>query len=307
MNSIFSWGLTLIRSIQELLGPGMLAPMKVITFFGTEIFALAALPLIYWCVDRRKGARLGVVILFSAFLNLWVKMLFMQPRPYDFDASVGLAREPTPGFPSGHSQTSMTFWGMMLTIAHGPWRIATFVAIPLLVGLSRMYLGVHFPTDVLGGWLLGGLVLGLFYGFGKKIEAMMAKWNLRLRIIAIAIVALGMNMLMRDDTRLSGVFFGSGVGFALASGNLRFDAAGDFLKRGLRYVLGLAGTLILYLGPKALLGDTIASQQALINFLRYGLIGIWVAYGAPWCFIKLKPLSMEQGETEKMIGDAKGN
>jgi len=285
----------------------MLVPMNVITFLGTEIFALAALPLIYWCVDRKKGARLGVVILFSTFLNLWIKMLFMQPRPYDFDASVGLARELTPGFPSGHSQTSVTFWGMMLTILRGPWRTVAFVAIPLLVGLSRLYLGVHFPTDVLGGWLLGGLVLGLFYGFGGKIEAMMAKWNLRLRIIAIAIVALGMNMLMRDDTRLSGVFFGSGVGFALASGNLRFNAGGDFVKRVLRYGLGLAGTLILYLGPKTLLGDTFSSQQALVNFLRYGLIGIWVAYGAPWCFIKLKLLSMEPGDEEKMIADVKGN
>ena len=307
MNSTFAWGLNLIRGIQGFLGPGMLVPMKVITFFGTEIFALAALPLVYWCVDRKKGARLGLVTLLSAFLNLWVKMLFTQPRPYDFDPSVGLARESTPGFPSGHSQTSVTFWGMMLMILRGPWRIVAFVAIPLLVGFSRLYLGVHFPTDVLGGWLLGGLVLGLFYGFGGKIEALMAKWDLRSRIIAVAIVALGMNVLMRDDTRLSGVFFGSGVGFALASGNLRFDAGGDFAKRGLRYALGLAGTLILYLGPKALLGDMMASQRALINFLRYGLIGIWVAYGAPWCFIKLKLLSLERAPAENMAEDAKGN
>ena len=307
MNSTFAWGLNLIRGIQGVFGPGMLVPMKVITFLGTEIFALAALPLVYWCVDRKKGARLGLVTLFSAFLNLWVKMLFTQPRPYDFDPSVGLARESTPGFPSGHSQTSVTFWGMMLMILRGPWRIVAFVAIPLLVGLSRLYLGVHFPTDVFGGWLLGGLVLGLFYGFGGKIEALMAKWDLRSRIIAVAIVALGMNVLMRDDTRLSGVFFGSGVGFALASGNLRFDAGGDFAKRGLRYALGLAGTLILYLGPKALLGDMMASQRALINFLRYGLIGIWVAYGAPWCFIKLKLLSLERAPAENMAEDAKGN
>ena len=271
----------------------MLVPMEVITFLGTEIFALAALPLIYWCVDRKKGARLGIVILFSAFLNLWVKILVNQPRPYDFEPSIGLAREPTTGFPSGHSQTSITFWGMMLTILPGPARIVAFIAIPLLVGLSRLYLGVHFPTDVLGGWLLGGLVLGLFYGFGAKIEAMMGKWSLRLKVIAVAIVALAMNLLMPSDTRLSGVFFGSGLGFALASGNLRFDAGGSLAKRILRYAAGLAGTLILYLGPKLLLGDTYSSQEALVNFLRYGLIGIWVAYGAPWCFLRLKLVVLE--------------
>ena len=293
MNPILSWGLGLVRSFQTFFGPAMLGPMKAITFLGTEIFALAALPLIYWCVDRKKGARIGIVVLFSAFLNLFAKLLFLQPRPYDFDPAVGLAFEPTTGFPSGHAQTSITFWGSMLTILPSPLRIMAFIAIPLLIGISRIYLGVHFPTDVLGGWVLGGLVLVLFYAFTTRIESVLERLNLQMRLVVVSIVALAMNAFMPSDTMLSGAFFGSAAGFVLASKNLRFDSGGSFAKKSFRYIVGIAGTIILYLGPKLLLGDALPAQQALIRFLRYTVVGGWVAYGAPWCFLKLKLIQLE--------------
>jgi hypothetical protein len=305
VNSILSWGLDVVREIQKTLGAGMLIPMQAITFFGSEAFAIAALPLLYWCVDRKKGARIGILVLFSAFMNLFVKFLFMQPRPYDFDPSVGLVREITPGLPSGHGQMSITFWGGMLTVLPRLAGIIALVLIPLFVGISRLYLGVHFPTDIFAAWGIGGLMLGLFYGFGPAVEALLHSWNLRLRIIAIAIVALAMNFLLPSDTLLAGAFFGSAVGFALASNNLRFDAGGSFANKAKRYFLGIAGTAILYFGPKLVLGDSFASQEALIRFIRYGFIGLWVSYGAPWCFLRLNLVGLEkepEAEAERKRG-----
>ena len=305
MDPVLSWGLDFVHSVQGFLGPGMLAPMKVLTFLGSEVFAIAALPLIYWCVDRRKGARIGIIVLFSAFLNLWVKLLFRQPRPYDFDPAVGLARENTFGLPSGHSQMSITFWGSMLTVLPRLLGIIMLVALPVLVGISRVYLGVHFPTDVLGGWILGGTILIIFYALDARIEAFLHRLSVRARLIAISGVALLMNMAMPSDTLLSGAFFGSAVGFALANKNLRFDAGGDLNKRLLRYVLGIAGTSVIYFGPQLLLGDAPGSQENLIRFLRYGFIGLWVAYGAPWCFHKLGIVSLETNAEVYGAGSAK--
>ena len=68
--SILLWGLEVVRGVQKALGPGMLGVMELVTFFGSEGFVLAMLPLIYWCVNREAGARIGIAVLFSAFLNL---------------------------------------------------------------------------------------------------------------------------------------------------------------------------------------------------------------------------------------------
>ncbi len=296
MDALTAWGLEFVRATQDTLGRAFLLPMQAITLLGSELFALAALPLIYWCVDRKKGARIGILVLFSAFANLWVKTLFKLPRPYELDPSLELARENTSAFPSGHSQNSIAFWGAALTVLPKGIGLAAFIALPLLVGLSRIYLGVHFPVDVMAGWALGGFFVALFYGIGLRIEAALHNLESRFRMIIVAAVALAMNFLMPEDAMLGGAFLGSGIGFVLVSKNLRFEAKGRLADKAMRYVLGMAGAVVIYLGPKYLLGDSFPAQASLIRFLRYGLLGFWVSYGAPLVFLKLRLIGLESSK-----------
>ncbi|MCX7026561.1 MAG: phosphatase PAP2 family protein [Spirochaetes bacterium] len=296
MNPILTWGLDVVRSLQGSLGHFFLIPMKAITLLGSEFFVLAALPLIYWCVDRKKGARLAILILLSAFLNLWVKSLFMQPRPYDIDPSVGLDKDPTSAFPSGHSQTSVTFWGGMLDILPRTIGIVAAIAVPFLVGFSRVYLGAHFPTDVLAGWVFGVLIVGLYKVLDLRVETLLGGRKTSIKMIVVAAAVLGMNALMPHDTALAGAFFGGATGFVFASKTARFSAKGKLSIKALRYLLGIACTLVLYIVPKLLLGDAFPTEAAMIRFLRYGLVGAWVAYGAPRLFLALKLAEPESGE-----------
>jgi len=288
VNPILSWGLDVVRGLQGSLGHFFLIPMKAITFFGSEIFILVALPLIYWCVDRKKGARLAILVLVSTFLNLWVKTLFMQPRPYDLDPSVGLDKDPTSAFPSGHSQASVTFWGGMLDILPRTLGIVAVVVMPLLVGFSRVYLGAHFPTDVLAGWAFGAAIVVLYKVLGRRIEDLLKEARTEIQMLIAAAAALGMNALMPGDTATAGAFFGGAAGFIFASKSARFDASGKLRVKLLRYLLGMACTAALYVVPKLLLGNLFPAQAALIRFLRYGLVAAWVAYGAPRLFLALK-------------------
>jgi len=289
MEEILSWGLDVVRSIQTVASPGLTAFMKALSLAGSEYFYLLFLPILFWCIDERFGLRLGVIVLMSAFVNGWLKVVFAQPRPYDLDPSVGLARETSHGLPSGHAQGTSTFWGTLAPRIRRPWGLVLALAAPLAIGFSRLYLGVHFPTDVFLGLALGWSFALAGFLLGDKAVALLATWNVRVHIVLIAVFALGMNALNMKDTSLPGVFFGTAIGGVFLSRKLRFDASsGSVAVKAARLALGLAGVAIIYLGGKLLSPEAGEPQYALVRFIRYGLVGGWVSFGAPWLFLRLK-------------------
>jgi undecaprenyl-diphosphatase len=121
---------------------------------------------------RRMYSRSAVLLLSIGGIALGVtflKLLFARARPTDVGAII---EETSFSFPSGHSMGSM---GLALTIAllmwPTKWRVPVVIACVvyvLIVGFSRMYLGVHYPTDVAAGWLLGAGWVGLVYAIFKS-------------------------------------------------------------------------------------------------------------------------------------------
>ncbi|MDP2792058.1 MAG: phosphatase PAP2 family protein [Rectinemataceae bacterium] len=294
MSDVLSWGLDVVRSVQTLASPGLTTAMKIVSLAGSMEFYIAFLPLVYWCVDRRKGVRLGITLLVSAFLNLWLKALLLQPRPYQLDQSVMLDTADSWGLPSGHAQGSAVFWGSLAILFKKTILIAAAIVLPLLVGFSRVYLGVHFPTDVFAGWGIAVLCLTVFFLFGEKAGLFFRNLDRRYKIIAVAAIALGMNFLMKSDSMPAGAFLGAGIGFVIVSENLRFSAGGSARMRILRYLAGMTTTLLVYLAPKYLIGDMFPSQAYLIRFIRYAAVGGWTSLGAPWLFLRLKLAVLEE-------------
>jgi undecaprenyl-diphosphatase len=101
----------------------------------------------------REGLFAGVAVIGSALLNLGTKQLFARERPSLWES---IAPEATYSFPSGHAMGSMTLaWVVVLLAWHTRWRtpvVVAALAFAVLVGLSRVYLGVHYPSDILAGW-----------------------------------------------------------------------------------------------------------------------------------------------------------
>ena len=295
MDNALAWGLDLIRSVQTLGNPFLTAIMQAFTFTGSEVAYLAAIPLIFWCYDERKGLRLATAFLLSAWMNASLKEVWRQPRPYELDPSVGMAVEKSYGLPSGHAQGSAAFWGILAGWMRSPYGVILAIALPLVVGFSRIYLGVHFPTDVILGWLLGAGVLALYYGFGSSIEAFLSAANLRFRILAVAAVAFLMNAMHPQDASLGGVFFGMGAGYVLMSERFPFSASlsADGGRPALpvlavRYLIGMVGAGLIYVGLKVVFPGEESEWYSLFRFARYGLLGAWVTAGAPWIFLRLK-------------------
>jgi membrane-associated phospholipid phosphatase len=306
MEEVLQWGLECIRQIQTLAAvPGLTLFMRAITNIGSTVVYLFFFPFVYWCVDEKKGLRLAVALFISTWINLALKYFLNQPRPFfaGYDPSVGKVAEIMGGFPSGHAQISLVIlmilasWGIIPRLSRAAhFYIAAFLC--LLIGFSRIYLGVHFPTDVFGGWALGGLILAVYFWAGNRIEAWFEARNPRIGLTAAAALAFAMNMYRPSEYLLmpSGMILGLGVGCFLRRRYIVFNASlrdrsgtGKLLTLIVRYALGITAMVLIYVAAGKVINSLRGSgNYHLYVFIRYVLMAIWSLAGAPWVFCKLR-------------------
>jgi len=306
LESLVPWGIDVIVWVQAMSNPFFNAVFKALTFLGNEEFYLLALPILYWCVNREIGVALGYLSLLSAWVNDVVKYLFKIPRPGAFDVRIRvLTEEIGPSFPSGHAQNAVANWGY-LAYRFRNW-VFTLIAVLLIlgIGLSRVVLGVHFPQDVIGGWLIG-LVLLLIYVW---VEPPTERWLARQKVATQIVLAVGAPVLLiflhpADTDGLypaagsitpMSALAGLGLGIIMERQTVRFRVNGPLWWRGLRFLVGMAVVGVVYLGPRLLLPEGMAyGLEATIRFFRYALVGWAVIFLCPWLFVRLGLASQEE-------------
>jgi membrane-associated phospholipid phosphatase len=292
-------GIDVIRFIQTAASPPLTAFMRAISVLGSAAtFIVLLLPLIYWCVDEKKCLRIGTVVLLSVWLNLVLKYVFDQPRPVfaGYDPSVGmlpLAGEATTGgFPSGHAQNSLVFLIIIASLLKKKlfYGVAAFLC--LLIGFSRIYLGMHFPTDILGGWLIGGLILCIYFLLANRIETLITAGGTRAGLISATALSFIM-ILYRPVTEIlnpAGMLLGLAAGYCLNRLYIGFTASAPsggprYLTLASRFILGMVGFLLPYYATDILNNIFHNTENYnLFVFLRYALLALWISAGAPWLF-----------------------
>ena len=289
MDPLTIWSLDVIAAMQQV-HPALHLFFQGFTFLGQPQFYVLMLPLLMWCVDVRMGARIGVFLLYSSQLNAVLKGSFQLPRPCDFDPSLQLAWCEGYGLPSGHAQFVVAFWGAIAAWARRRWLWALVVALMVLVGFSRIYLGVHFPQDVLAGWAVGGLSLALYLAVQPGVERRLAELELRWQLLLAAGVPLLLFATLpgKSVATAMGTLAGAGVGFALARRYVPFSAAGPMWQRILRFVVGAAVVVPLYVAMEVLSPAEGSWMYLASRFSYFVVIGLWTTLGAPWVFKVLR-------------------
>jgi undecaprenyl-diphosphatase len=139
--------------------------MKFITFLGSEWFVTlltVMVPALIFILRKKECYRLGLLIpaniALGALFNQILKLIFERPRP----ELLRLVEETGYSFPSGHSMNSVIFYGLIAYLIirrsrhWSRYAVAAFLGVlVILIGLSRIYLGVHYASDVLAGFLIG--------------------------------------------------------------------------------------------------------------------------------------------------------
>lgn len=287
MNNILDWGIQVVLWLQQF-SPALDLPFKLITFLGGELFFLLLLPGLYWSLNRRMGARVTMLFLLSTYFNFAVKTVLDQPRPFQYDPRVHqLDEAPGGGLPSGHAQNAVAVWGYLAAQFQRAWLWWLAGLLVVLISLSRLYLGMHFPTDLMGGYVLGLPILLLYLWLEPGLEAWLKAQHLIWQFGLALLVPLLLAFLLptEEGVTISGVMLGLCLGLILERRWLGFETGGSSRQRILRFLLGAAVMVGLWLGLRLALA---AFEPAFVfRFIRYVLMGLWGAFGAPWVFVRV--------------------
>ena len=319
MDGWLQWGTDQIVALQA--GRILVLPqaMESFTFLGAELFYMVVMPAVLWCFSASLGIRLGLALLVSAGVNAVLKLAFGLPRPFWVDGRIGaLSIETSFGLPSGHAQNAIVLWGYLAYQVRRWWAAWAALLLTLAISFSRVYLGMHFPADVVAGWIIGGVILALFILLERPIARWLKQRVLPTRIgvaVVISFGLLGLGWLaaqaaagsdlppdwaanfhralgatipfgpgsLEDIVAGAGALLGFSVGAILLDAWGRFTDGRGFWLRWARFFVGLVGVLALQLGLVALLPEGEA-----FRFARYALLGLWISYGAPRAFVALR-------------------
>ena len=219
--------------------------LKLVSIIANETLYLIVISISYWCISKRKAFHMIVMLCFSGYIGIMVKEFMKIPRPYTYDGIEALYEKSAAGysFPSTHVQLSTTFWGsfMILCKKRIVWIIGIIFII--LVAISRLYLRVHWLSDIIGAVLFSVIIVYLYTKVTMELSD--RKFILLQRIILAVSLIMYVMTSQVDNFKLLGVLTGSTIGIMLENHFINMNESDDFKMQVVKTVLGLSIMLIM--------------------------------------------------------------
>ena len=283
----FPWEVSLMEWLQAHFGPAALSILSFFSSFGEELVMVLILCFIYWSYDKRLGKALGLSVLMGLVWAPMIKNVFLRRRPYFDHEKITILRVVEPeadiydisaqgySFPSGHSANAASLYGALAAQKKRRWLTVLGVAIPLLVGVSRVVVGAHYPTDVLVGWVLGVAAMLIVSALRKRIQNTAVFYA----VLLAAAVPGFFFCRSADYFTAAGLLVGFAGGTLLEEKRVQFEST----RNPIQMILRLAGGIAVYFALNAAL--KLPFDKAFLNGGSYGALLVRCARYAVVAFV----------------------
>lgn len=249
----------------------------------------------YWCLNKGYGQRILFSLVSNVVINTGTKEFFKSPRPIGVEGIDSMRVETATGysFPSGHTQMATTFWTSLIKIFKNKYVTIIGIIVILGVGVSRLYLGVHWPIDVIFGWIFGYVFTVLFLKLFDYVDK--SKNYLALVYMLIPFVLAIFIVNTAKYTKIFGLLLGFVIGYIVEDKFIKFKT--DYklnnkyyfnksyentnrIKRNLkRFLLGIISLGALYGVLKLIM-----PEFYIFDCIRYVLVAFYGVAGVPYMF-----------------------
>ncbi|MFA6627221.1 MAG: phosphatase PAP2 family protein [Bacilli bacterium] len=274
------WELTFIKWLRTTSNEVSNILAEMITILGEQYILIVILAFIYFVYNKKVGEQIAYCVFIGVCSNNALKGLVNRVRPFEADVTIIPARMETAtgySFPSGHTQNASTFYGAIGLHFKNKKLWIAIITIIILIACSRVYLGVHYPTDVIGGALLG--IAGAFLG-----TWLYQKWGTNFKhkmilLVATALVFLPFTIIYyRPNFSDIEVYRDFYTGYALFLGFIGavfvenkwvdFTCQTSLKRRLIRFGL----SLVVFAGLLMGLDKLFPEGYIFLDMLRYGLV-----------------------------------
>ena len=305
----------ILKALESLRNPVLDTIMQGITYLGEELVFMAVALILFWCVDKWKGYLILAVGFLGTILNQFLKLAFRVERPWVKDPSFTIVESARSGatgysFPSGHTQNAVGTFGGIARGTKKNWLRVVLIVLSCLIAFSRMYLGVHYPTDVGVAFVTAVVLILVLYPIMQKARTS-PRWMYGtlgcMTLVAIAYLCY-LNLWkfpeevrsnanytegLANGWKLFGALVGLIVAYTVDEHKIHFSEQAPLLGQICKVVLGLVLIVGIKSGLKALFG--LFSDGAFWDAARYFVIVVFAGVVWPLSF----PLWQKVGRKAK--------
>lgn len=305
--------LKILQFLQSIRSP-LLSGLFLIFTISTEVpIIIGFTAIMYWCVNKRYGQRILFALVGNITVNTGIKEFVKAPRPIGTPGLESLRTSTATGysFPSGHTQTGTTFWVSLMYLFKKSWLYALGTIMILGIGISRLYLAVHWPIDVICGWIFGLIFTIVLLKIFDSVDYTKKYYQLLLLLIPFAVVTFLLNSI--EYTKMFGLLTGFIFGYIVEDKYVKFDTGNESKKiyfgskkrkfenksrltiNIYRLVCGLITLGLIYVGLKyakefLIVSEVMANTEIInmmMDYFRYVIVVFYAVAGAPALFKKL--------------------